>query len=170
MSGVISGFVEGGRGKGQWAAGKEEKTTEGGRDAEGKDGSMAEGESGRGRGSKKRRANEEGIRRTLSTSNRAGSKSPKDSNTSMRWGSVKTSEQVDGTHLSLFHGFHCEPFTTFTFGRKEGGRGRLTVSRSMEQRCGLNGVGRRERTYLDEILGVVSIEFPCHFSSCFVAE
>ena len=32
------------------------------------------------------------------------------------------SERIDGTHLSLFHGFHCEPFTTFTFaeGRREG--------------------------------------------------
>ena len=31
------------------------------------------------------------------------------------------SERVDGKHLSLFHGFHCEPFTTFTFaeGRRE---------------------------------------------------
>ena len=79
------------------------------------------GESGRER---TRRANEKGIRRTLSTSNRAGSKSPKDSNTSTRWVNQNGRARecaVDDTHLGLFHSFHCEPFTTFTFaeGRRQ---------------------------------------------------
>ena len=110
-----------------------------------------------------RRANEKGIRRTLSTSNRAGSKSPKDSNTSTRWGSVKTSERIDGTHLNLL------PRSP---SRKEEGRTRETHCFSIYGRNPwLKGVRpealRRERTHLDEILGIVGIEFSCH---CFVVE
>ena len=98
--------------------------TEGGRDAEGKDGSTVDGGERERKKESERRSMERGIRQTLSTSNRAGSKSPKDSNTSTRW--VNQNERarecaVDDTHLGLFHSFHCEPFTTFTFaeGRKQ---------------------------------------------------
>ena len=154
-------FVEGWRGKGQRAAGKEEKTTEGGRDAEGKDGPTVDG------GEREKKNKESERKRHTTNFVNFKSRGFKISKRFQRWGSVKTSERVDGTQLGLFHGFHCEPFTTFSFERKEGGRGRLTVSRSTEQTYGLKGVGRRERTHLDEILGVVGIELACH---CFVAK
>ena len=123
VSGVISGFVEGGRGKGQRAAGKEEKTTEGGVMQDERMHRRRTRESGR--EARTRGANEKGIRRTLSTSNRAGTESPKDSNTSTRWVQSKRASErecvVDDTYLGLFHGLHCEPFATFTFaeGRRE---------------------------------------------------
>ena len=129
MSAVVSGFVEEGGGgeKEQEQAKKKRLLKEGGMQKQKIDRRWT-GENGRER---TRRANEKGIRRTLSTSNRAGSKSPKDSNTSTRWGSVKTSAltclSLPSAHLSLFHGFHCEPFTTFTFaeGRREDGEDSL---------------------------------------------
>ena len=68
-------------------------------------------------------------------------------------------EPVPRLSLRTFHHVHLR-------GRKEGEQGGLTASQSTEQACGLKGV-RRERTHLDEILGIVGIEFACH---CFVAE